>query len=247
MICPAGQPDNQYRPAHAATLARRHLRGYPLKSYQPAPAGQRLVLSGPTDPQQLLAEPRVEERFDTDDYMPYWSDLWPSSAGLADYMLASHLHPIGKHHAAVELGCGLGLTGIAAGLLGWRVVFTDYDVDALIYSTHNAVANGLRDFDARLLDWRHPPADLHADLLIGADVLYEKRNHPALLSCTHALLTYGGIAVFADPQRDGATGFATAAQAAGFELSIGMWPNRHPGNKSARIDLYFLRKPAGSP
>lgn len=229
-------------PASPSGLTRRHLRGYALRNYHLVMAGRSLILSGPTDPSVLLAEPRVEERFDTDDYMPYWSDLWPASAAMADYLIAGHLHPIGPHRTAMELGCGLGLAGVAAGLLGWRVLFTDYDLDALTYATHNARSNHLRDFDARLLDWRDPPDDLKADLVLGADVIYEKSNHAALLACTRALLREQGMALFMDPHREGARGFADAIRAAGFDLSIGHWVDRQPGGQTIPMHLYFVRR-----
>jgi SAM-dependent methyltransferase len=242
MIPLGGHAHNREARLHGAALARRHLRGYPLRNYHLAPAGRPLILSGPTDPHGILGEPRVEERFDADDYMPYWSDLWPASVGLADYLVSSHLHPLGVHRTAVELGCGLGLAGVTAGMLGWQVVFTDYDADALIYATHNARSNQLADFEARLVDWRDPPEDLQADLLLGADVIYEKRNHSALLSCTHRLLRETGLAIFADPHRDGAAGFAAAIREAGFDVSIGHWEDRQPGGQTIPMHLYFVRK-----
>jgi predicted nicotinamide N-methyase len=201
-----------------------------------------MILSGPTDPDSLLGEPRTERRFDEDDYMPYWSDLWPASVGLSDYMLASHLEPRGPHRTAVELGCGLGLTGVTAGMLGWHVIFTDYDADALVYATHNATSNDLRDFQALLLDWRSPPPDVRADLLLGADILYEKRNHAALLACTRTLLADDGMAIFADPHRDGAQGFADEIRREGLVLSIGHWADRQPGGQSIPMHLYFVAK-----
>jgi SAM-dependent methyltransferase len=242
MINSPGCVDNQKIPFPVTALARRHLRGYPLRNYHLTPAGRPLILSGPTDPGSLLGEPRVEKRFDEDDYMPYWSDLWPASVGLSDYMLASHLQPIGQYRTAVELGCGLGLCGVAAGMLGWRVIFTDYDSDALSYAAHNAASNNLRDYETRLLDWRCPPTNLRADLLLGADVIYEKRNHAALLACTHALLADSGVAIFADPHRDGAEGFAEAIRQTGFTLSIGHWADRQPDGHFIAMHLYFVRK-----
>lgn len=223
-------------------LAMRHLRGYPLRNYRMSFAGRPLTLSGPMVPDGLLAEPRVEQRFDEDDYMPYWSDLWPASAGMADYLLTSELRPVGRHCTAVEVGCGLGLAGVAAGMLGWNVLFTDYDTDALAYATFNAAANGVKGFGARLVDWRKPPTDLQADLLIAADVLYEKKMHAALLGCTWALLRDTGVALLADPRRDGAKGFADSARQAGFEVSVGHWADVQPGGQTIPMDLFFLRK-----
>lgn len=229
---------------HAAPLAIRHLRGYPLRNYRLTIADRSLILSGPMRPEQLLTEPRVEERFDADNYMPYWSDLWPASAGLADYMFASELRPAGPHRRAIEIGCGLGLAGVAAGMLGWQVIFTDYDVDALTYATFNAAANGIADAEACFVDWRSPPADLQADLVLAADVLYETRMHGALLGAIGAMLSANGVAIVADPRRDGAKGFGDAVRQAGFDLSMGNWADRQECGHEIPIDLYFLRKPA---
>ncbi len=223
-------------------LALRYLRGYPLRTYRVAAGGRVLVVSGPRRPEELLAEPRVEERFDADDYMPYWSDLWPASAQLADYLLSERIVPVGGAGVAVELGCGLGLGGIAAGLLGWRVVLTDYDLDGLAHARANAMDNGLREVQTRLVDWRRPPADLRADLVVAADVLYETSNHRHLLGCVGSILTGPGMAIIADPRRDGAQGFGEAARAAGFDVSVGSWDRRPGAGGVVRVDLYLLRK-----
>jgi hypothetical protein len=38
-----------------------------------------------------------------------------------------------------------------------------------------------------------------------------------------------GVAIFADPHRGGAAGFAEAIRKAGFDVSIGHWEDRQPG------------------
>lgn len=205
-------------------------------------AGRPLFLSGPMSPDDLLAEPRVEQRFDADDYMPYWSDLWPASAGMADYLLSTELCPVGGHRVAVEVGCGLGLAGVAAGLLGWHVIFTDYDLDALAYATFNAAANHIQRFAAQIVDWRRPPSNLKADLVLAADVLYEKKMHASLLGCMKTLLRETGVALLADPRRDGARGFGETARQAGFDVSVGHWEDRQPGGQTIPMDLFFLRR-----
>jgi predicted nicotinamide N-methyase len=237
---------HQASPDNRCALSLRHLRGYPLRNYRMSFASRPLILSGPMSPDDLLAEPRVEQRFDEDDYMPYWSDLWPASAGMADYLLATELRPAGPHRLAVELGCGLGLAGVAAGMLGWHVVFTDYDADALAYAAFNAATNNLRGFSARLVDWRSPPTDLQADLLLAADVLYEGKRHAPLLRCIWELLSATGIALVTDPRRDGAKGFADSARHAGLQVSLGYWADRQPGGQTIPMDLFFLRKPGAS-
>ena len=54
------------------------------------------------------------------------------------------------------------------------------------------------------------PADLlrqpAADLVVGADVLYEERNGPALAALVPRILAPGGELVVADPRRPHAAG-----------------------------------------
>ena len=225
-----------------APLALRYLRGYPLRSHPLTLDGRQVLLASPMNPEALLAERRIEQRFDQDDYMPFWSDLWPSSVGLADYLLATNLGPKHSNGLAVEIGCGLALAGIAAGLLGWQVLFTDYDADALTFATFNAKVNGLRHFAAMLLDWRKPPAHLQADLVLAADTLYEHRLHAPLLDCIDTILSQTGIAIIADSQRDAAKGFGPAAEAAGWDLHLQRWADGPNPDKCLPIDVYMLTR-----
>ena len=58
----------------------------------------------------------------------------------------------------VEVGCGLGLPGIAALACGLRVTFTDYDATALRFAADNARANGFEEFEVyEPVTVREPP------------------------------------------------------------------------------------------
>lgn len=154
-----------------------------------------------------LARPRsAEDLIDEGDYarderLPYWAELWPSA-----HVLAADLEPraLGRRRV-IELGCGVGLPSIVAALRGADVLATDWYEDALGFVRANARATGAP-VQARLLDWNDPPPDLLApdagrDLVIGADLLYEARNGPALARLLPALLKPGGEALIADPRR----------------------------------------------
>ena len=82
----------------------------------------------PFRPDSLLDSPEVLSANIQDDYMPYWAYLWPAALQIAESVLQSHWP---KNTRVLELGCGLGLVGIAALAAGYCVSLTDYDEKAI--------------------------------------------------------------------------------------------------------------------
>jgi predicted nicotinamide N-methyase len=58
------------------------------------------------------------------------------------------------------------------------------------------------------------------DLVVAADVLYERKNAAALADLVPNLLAPGGEAIFADPRRDEAPVFLEAMERQGFADTI---------------------------
>ena len=100
----------------------------------------KLKILAPADPDSLLDDPIVEDRYRADNYLPYWPIIWPSAMMIAAHILHENsLAPAPRQGAvAMDLGCGLGIAGIAAGLKGWRVEFTDYDPEAVQFAAFNS-------------------------------------------------------------------------------------------------------------
>src|SRR5215468_5581467 len=86
--------------------------------------GRTFLIERPAESDRLLDHPAVRAAFAVDEYLPYWADLWPAARMLAKAVLRTPWTP-GLH--ALEVGCGLGLPGIAALAQGLRVTFSDYD------------------------------------------------------------------------------------------------------------------------
>src|SRR5947209_6995398 len=135
--------------------------------------GGSVVVVRPADPDRLLDDPAVHARNRRDDYMPYWAYLWPGAFLLAE---AVAREPWEAGTPALEIGCGLGLAGLVGVARGLRVTFSDYDRAPLEFVARSAAANGFdpSSFATRRLDWRDPP-DGRLPLILGADVLYERR------------------------------------------------------------------------
>lgn len=185
-------------------------RDCPIRNY--AIAGRELRLHAPPFPEELLDHAR-------DERMPYWAELWPSARALAESVLSGEPPLAGKQ--VLEIGCGLGLAGLAAALAGAaRVTFSDYFPEALAFAAANARLNGVEDrrFSTMLIDWREPAPGLGFEAIVGADLLYEKGKMHALLGAIEALLAPGGTAYIADPNRMTAEKFGYAAEERGFAV-----------------------------
>lgn len=176
--------------------------------------GRSFRFARPVDPDRLLDDPAVQSASRASDYMPYWAFLWPGACLLADHVLAQ-TWPAGSR--VIELGCGLGLAGLAALAAELHVTFTDYSPAALSVAKHNAQLNGFTNFDTRIVDWRQPPRESF-ELVLGADVLYEPRCLPDILHVLNSVLAPDGEACLSDPMRGVADRFPELSRAQGFRV-----------------------------
>jgi predicted nicotinamide N-methyase len=151
-------------------------------------------------PEKLLDAITTTE-FAVDERLPYWAELWTSAIVLAERVLNDQT----MHGTKVlELGCGLGLVGLAAAKAGADVTMTDYDPDALMFARWNMLAN-LSASDAghvsiRPLDWREAPGDRY-DMILGADIVYEQRHIVPMMTFLTAAAKPGGRILVAEPGR----------------------------------------------
>lgn len=178
-----------------------------------------------------------EEDFVKDERLPYWADVWPSSLILAGKLLGLN----GRGKAALELGCGVGLSTLAATTAGYDVLSTDYYEDALDVTRANVFRNLGKLARTRLVDWRHLPDDLgRFDLAFASDVLYEKEYAELLPVILKRVLAPTGIALIADPGRVAAPVFVEACVAHGLVVRHKETRPFEAGEIKQKIDLYEL-------
>jgi predicted nicotinamide N-methyase len=137
---------------------------------------------------------------------PYWSVLWRSGVALAREL---DVEPYGAKRI-VELGCGLGLPSLAAARAGAEVLASDGCEEALRLLERNSSLNGLR-LETATVDWSDPEQLLNRapfDLVLAADVLYERSSVAPLLSLLPRLAP---VAWLADPGRPAADAFLEEA------------------------------------
>lgn len=176
--------------------------GYQIARRRLVLAGREIGLFQVGDPNSL-ADAVGPEDFGEDERFPYWAELWPSALALAGFVLRRGL---GRGSDVLELGCGLGLAGVAAALNGARVLFTDFEPDALAFARANHALNLGGEGRTLLVDWRAPPSGLSAPLVLASDVLYERRFLDPFLATLVRALAPGGSAFVAEPGRAVAEG-----------------------------------------
>ena len=106
---------------------------------------------------------------------------------------------------------------MAAHLADANVLFTDYDQMALEYTENNFLRNFERPAKVRVLDWRDNTIDAKFDILIAADVLYEKRWAKPVLNTIKATVKPGGQVYLAEPGRSIASEFFEMVQDIGWK------------------------------
>jgi len=213
----------------------------PLHREQVIVEGRTFIIMRPSESDRLLDHPSVRSAFAADEYMPYWTDLWPSARMLAKAILRESW-PTAQR--ALEVGCGLGLPGIAALAMGLRVTFSDYDATALRFAADNARANGYHSFDTLQMDWRYPPDDIQFPIILASDLIYEMRNVAPLVALIKKMLEPNGLCLLTDQDRVPSHVLRDTLTAEGFSFTTGIMRAGEPGGRRLKGTLYRITRSA---
>lgn len=132
-------------------------------------------------------------------HLPYWAELWDSALGIGQWLTANATRastPLG----VLDLGCGMGLAGTVAAALGHDVLFADLEPPALLFARLNSLP-WRRRVRTRRLDWRADALGERFDLILGADILYERRQWDYLEPFWQQHLATGGAILLGEPGR----------------------------------------------
>ncbi|MCA8958420.1 MAG: methyltransferase domain-containing protein [Planctomycetes bacterium] len=189
------------------------LRRFRLRRHRLHCAGGELSVVAPARGDDLLEGPRAAACLRSGQ-MPYWADIWPASVGMARALMRG---PERAGCRALDLGCGIGVAGLAAGRRGAMVHFADLSPDALQFARFNS-----RGLPARVtfqqLDWSRETVDGSFDLLLLADVAYEERNSEPLARHLDRCLAPRGVGLLTDPYRAATDAFLDRLQGGDFTL-----------------------------
>lgn len=209
------------------------------------------------DPDRVLDEvaeaadlrERLSGRREDDEHLhlPYWAELWDSAFGLGQ-LLAKPME--GKQIAPVpiyvprmlDLGCGMGLAGTVAAALGAKVTFADIEPAALLFAQLNSLPWHQR-VCFRKLNWRTDAISQKFDLILGADILYERSQWEFLEPFWRAHLAKTGEIWLSEPGRQTGDMFIEWIKARGWDLR--MVQEAVPA-RSAPIRIFILRPTSNS-
>jgi len=203
--------------------------------------GRTFHLNRPPNFEQIFEHPALQQAWQDDEYLPYWADLWPVSIELARAVLRE---PWPAGGTALELGCGLGLPGVAALSRGLHVIFSDVDASALRVARENAHLNGFSHFELLRFDWRNPPSDLQVPVILGSDLTFERRFVEPLTELIARVLTPDGVCLMVDQDRPPAALFRDLLPDYGLSYSTEKIKARAPGQPAYKGTLYRIRKQA---
>lgn len=207
--------------------------------------GRRYEIRQPPDIDPLLD--LVED--DPEQNLPYWAEIWPSGVALAD--LIEQEPGIVAGRTTLELGCGLGLTAVAALRAGAALTVTDYSGSALRLCTQNCEANAGTTPNSLVMNWRDSSAARQVTVagrvpvVLAADVLYERRDIDPLLQLIPEILASGGVLWLAEPGRPVAAEFLLRAEVLGWQRRSRSHPGPWPDDVDAGVvvGLHELRLP----
>ncbi|KAL8671489.1 MAG: hypothetical protein Q9168_004003 [Polycauliona sp. 1 TL-2023] len=126
---------------------------------------------------------------------------WDAALFLATFLFTDGRHFI-QDASVLELGAGLGFVSVLCGkhLGARRVLMTDASETILCAAQQNAELNGVDSIvRSSVLEWGTRDVDrvhqndgeaISYDLVLGADMLYEPRDFPALMSTLEDLFTH---------------------------------------------------------
>lgn len=171
---PAAQEYAQLKKKYALAFETLRLRGLELKLLQV------------TDLTPFVAGKDI---FKDVSSFPTWVKLWEAAMVLAD-VVAGLDHQPGD--TLLELGCGLGASGLAAAANGFQVTLSDYQEEILSFPRVSAAASGLANVDFALLDWRKPSALPAFNTIIGAEILFRDDLFAPLLNLFDRFLAPNG-------------------------------------------------------
>jgi predicted nicotinamide N-methyase len=170
---------------------------------------------------------------------PYWAYLWSGSRVLATY-LARWVDLRGR--GVLEIGCGLGLPGMTAAVLGAETTFVDAAPEALAFVAASAVANGVR-CTTLVADFTRLDPALRFDVVLAAEVAYDRDRYGELAAVFERHLSAGGMGLLADGYRTDTRGLYAALADLGLDtLALDLRVVEEGRAMPVRVTL--IRRPA---
>ena len=195
------------------------------------------------DPDRILEEAVRSEEASPDGttaWQPYWAEAWDSAIALGSWLIREGLPSSSSKPATVlDLGCGLGVAGAVAAHLGCLVTLGDNAPPSLPFAEWNVWPWKTR-AHVRHLDWYQDQLEYQGfDVILGADILYERESWPAQNNFCQYHLRTGGTLLFAEPNRLLSNDFAKTFEANGWLVECWMY---HPPEVPKALRMFRCQR-----
>jgi predicted nicotinamide N-methyase len=191
-------------------LLHRIQRRYPTVTEQRQLGPESLSFTRVADPDLVLDQvveecDRIEQqtgvRLQDPLHLPYWAELWDSAGGVGAYLLEkADGKTVLAGKSVLDLGCGMGLTGTICAALGARVMMADLEAAPLLFARFNSLP-WRQNVRLRRLDWQRDVLAERFDVIVGADILYERKQWEFLDDFWKRHLAGGGEIILGEPGR----------------------------------------------
>lgn len=165
---------------------------YETESTQVAINGRNFSFLTPASIERFIDPVDIMNKF------PLWAKIWEASGILADHL--SRIPPNPDEHM-LELGSGLGVSGIIAATFGHRVTLTEYNPDALNFARANALINNCPQIQITSLDWNNPHIEGKFDWIIGSEIIYKQKDIESIHHLIQRYLKPDGKVLIAESMR----------------------------------------------
>lgn len=136
--------------------------------------------------------------FDNSLNFPYWVKIWDASIVLSEFLISINENSKSTtNNKTLELGAGLGVSGIIAADNGYDVTITDYDQEILNFPRISCELNGIKTAKCQLLDWKRPDKLDEFDIIIGSELVYHKSLFEPLINVIKRHLKPNGVVYLA--------------------------------------------------
>ncbi len=152
-----------------------------------------------------------------EDLCPYFGVVWPAGLGLA--LRLAEEGPRLRGAKLLEIGCGLALPSLVVAGLGADIVATDMHPAVPEFLERNLALNGIAALRYETLNWIEEDVGARLgrfDLVVGSDILYERRHLAEVPRAILRCLAPGGRAIVSDPGRPYLQDFVCEMERAGF-------------------------------
>ncbi|MCA1742514.1 MAG: methyltransferase, partial [Desulfonatronovibrio sp.] len=145
--------------------------------------------------------------------LPFWAKIWPASILLSHYLTS--LPAENGNKSIMELGSGIGLTGLFAARHGFNVILSDNNLQALLFAKINILKNNLQD-KARIecVNFTTERLKQKFEYIVGSEIFYKENSYRGLIKflLTHINSSPASEVLLAADYRRQAKKFFQAAQ-----------------------------------